>query len=136
MDNKELIRLAASVIQPKKQVKTGGLVADVGSAVLSESGNVFTGVCCSSGCAHFCAETIALGSMMTKGEYKFKKIVATWKNEEGEIFVIPPCGNCRQLMRDIDEDNLSSEVVLDVSKTVQLKELIPYFDLWQRTDLK
>ena len=69
------------------------------------TGKVFTDVCVSSGSNTFCAEKIALGSMITAKEYKFSKIVATWKNESGEVFVIPPCGNCRQLMRDINEDN-------------------------------
>ena len=40
----------------------------------------------------FCAENIAIGSMMTNGEYKIQKIVAVWKNKEGKVFVIPPCG--------------------------------------------
>jgi cytidine deaminase len=131
MNNEELIKLAASVISTKKMT-SGELIGDVGCAVLSEEGKVFTGVCVG---GQFCAETAALGAMITTQEYKFKKIVATWKNEREEVFVIPPCGKCRQLMRDIHEENLSSEVILDKNKTVLLKELLPYFDWWQKVSL-
>lgn len=43
MTNQELIEKAASVIQPK-QLKDG-LVGDVGCALISEKGNLYTGVC-------------------------------------------------------------------------------------------
>jgi len=70
--------------------------------------------------------------MITSGEYKFSKVVAVWKDENGDIFVIPPCGNCRQHMRDMNLENLESEVILDKKKTVKLKELLPYHDWWNK----
>jgi len=71
--------------------------------------------------------------MITDREYAIKKIVATWKDESGNIFVIPPCGNCRQLMREIHEENLEeTEVVLDKNKSVKLKDLLPYYDWRQK----
>ena len=69
--------------------------------------------------------------MITGGEYRLKKIVATWKDERGKTFVISPCGNCRQLISEADESNLEAEVILDEKKSVFLKELLPYYDLWQ-----
>ncbi|MBI2444382.1 MAG: cytidine deaminase [Candidatus Magasanikbacteria bacterium] len=132
MTNKELIKKAAAVAKAKKT--KSGLFADVGCALLSEKGKIYLGSCAASGSNTFCAEQIAIGQMITNGEYKIKKIVAVWKDEKGATFVIPPCGNCRQFMREIDESNLETEVVLDRDKTVQLKELLPYYDWWQRQE--
>ena len=130
MTNEELINKAISVVKVKKT--KSGLFGDVGSALLSEDGKVYTGVCADVGSNTICAERTALGTMMTEGEYKIKKIVAVWKDENGAVYVIPPCGNCRQYIHDIDEGNLETGVILDKDKTVKLKELLPYHDWWQK----
>ena len=82
----------------------------------------------------YCAERVAIAKMITDGkEYVIKKIVATWKNKKGEIYVIPPCGHCRQAMRELDEKNiLQTEVLLDKDKSVKLKDLLPYHDSWKK----
>ena len=33
-------------------------------------------------------------------------------------------------MRETDESNLEAEVIFDEKKSVLLKELLPYYDLW------
>jgi cytidine deaminase len=38
----------------------------------------------------------------------------------------PPCGICREFIRNVDEENLNAEVVLGRRKTVRLKELLPF----------
>ena len=127
--NEELIKKAASVVKPKK-VKDS-LFADVGCALLSKKNKIYLGVCADVGSNTFCAEKNAIGSMITDGEYKIKKIVAVWKDENQKVFVIPPCGNCRQFIRETDEENLETEVILDKNKVVKLKELLPYFEWWK-----
>jgi cytidine deaminase len=122
--NVKLIKKAASVIKEKK-IKDS-LYADVGCALLSQKDKIYLGVCAESGSNVFCAEKIAVGSMLTNGEYKIKKIVAVWKDKKGNLFVIPPCGNCRQLFLEMDKKNLETEIILDKNKTVKLKELLPY----------
>ena len=132
VSNKELIRKAASVIKLKKT--KGGLFGDVGCALISKNNKIYVGICADSGSNCFCAETMAIGAMMTAGEYEIKKIVAVWKNENGEVFVIPPCGNCRQFIREVEQSNLETRVILDTNKTVKLKQLLPYFDWWKKQD--
>lgn len=133
MNNEELIQKAASVINPKRL--KNGLIGDVGCALISEKGQVFTGTCVGTDSNVICAERVAMGKMITDaGEMIVSKIVATWKDEKGELYVIPPCGNCRQFMRDSDLKNLDSEVILDKDKSVTLKELLPYHDWWQKID--
>ena len=129
MTNEELIAKAASVIRIKKN--KGDLIGDVGCALISGQDNVYLGICAAVGSNTFCAEQIAVGSMLTDGEYDVKKIVAVWKNEKDEVFVLSPCGNCRQFIYQINENNLDADVILDKDKTVKLKELLPYHNWFQ-----
>ena len=43
----------------------------------------------------FCAEHAAVAAMVTAGEYLIDTIVAVWRDEEGRLFVLPPCGRYR-----------------------------------------
>lgn len=124
--NEELIKEAVSVINARK---IGDYtVGDVGCALITDKGNIYTGVCIdASSSVGFCAEHNAIGTMVTAGEYKIEKIVAVWKDEKGDVFVLSPCGRCREFMYQIDEKNLEADVVLDKDKTIKLKELLPYY---------
>lgn len=131
--NEKLIKKAASVISPKNL--KDGLVGDVGCALLSGNGKIYTGVCAGVNSNVYCAERVAIAKMITDDkEFVIKKIVAAWKDLNGKIFVMSPCGSCRQCMRETDEKNLEAEVILDKNKTVKLKELLPYFDWWKKQD--
>ena len=127
--NRVLIKRAASLINPRRT--KDGLFADVGCVLLSQQNQIYHGVCAASGSNTFCAETAAIAAMITGGEYRLKKIVATWKDERELTFVISPCGNCRQLMRETHESNLEAKIILDEKKSVILKELLPYYDWCQ-----
>lgn len=130
MKQMALIKLAASVIN--KIERDGVLIGDVGCALETTSGNIYTGICADTGSNVSCAEQNAIGAMITAGEFDIKRIVAVWKDNEDMIYVIPPCGNCRQLMREINEENLhQTEVILGKDKTELLKVLLPYYDSWQ-----
>jgi cytidine deaminase len=64
--------------------------------------------------------------MITSGEYRIRKVVAVWQNDQtGELHVIPPCGVCREFMRQIDGGNLDAEIVLGLAASRPLRELIP-----------
>jgi cytidine deaminase len=65
--------------------------------------------------------------MVTAGEYRIAKIVAVWRDERtGELFVVPPCGRCREFIRQIDEANLGTEVVLGPDTSLKLHDLLPH----------
>lgn len=66
--------------------------------------------------------------MVTAGEYRIEKIVAVWKDDAGVTYVLPPCGRCREFMRQIDQGNTDASVVLGSDKAVTLRELLPYTD--------
>lgn len=125
MKNKDLIMMAAEVIRPH-ETPQGRLIGDVGAAVLSQNGNIFTGVCVDTPSWGLCAERAAAAAMITQGEYVAAKVVAVWrKHETGELYVLPPCGHCREFFRDLDPANLDAQFVLGFDKTATLSELMP-----------
>lgn len=71
----------------------------VGAAVLCASGKVYTGVNVESCGYGPCAEPIAIGAAVSQGERDFTTIVAVggW---DTRYPLLPPCGNCRQLLWD------------------------------------
>src|SRR3989344_843142 len=130
MDANQLISQAKSVIR----IRENGdfTIGDVGCALLTDKGNVYLGVCIdTSSSMGFCAEHNAIGSMITEGETKIKKIVAVWK-DKNDSYILPPCGRCREFMRQIDKANLETEVILAENKTIPLKELLPYHDWFEK----
>ncbi len=130
MTNDELILEADKVLNPI--TKEGRLHGDVGAAVLSKDGKVYTGVCVDTPSWGLCAERSAFAAMITSGEYAFDKVVAVWRDDKtGKLHVLPPCGVCREFMRQIDQGNLESEVILGRNDVRKLKDLIPYYE-WPR----
>jgi cytidine deaminase len=102
----------------------------VAATLITDRGNDYSGVCIDTGSGTgFCAEHSAIAAMVTSGEYRIAKIVAVWRDEQdGRLHVLPPCGRCREFIRQIDEANLEAEVVLGRDKTLRLKELLPYWE--------
>jgi len=93
----------------------------VGAAVRCKNGNIYLGVN-----VYFnhgpCAEVIAVGAAITAGEREFDCIVAV----RGEGDVLPPCGNCRQMLSDYA---LACDVIVntaDGEKKIKVSELIPF----------
>lgn len=122
--NEELIDRAVSVLNPK--MVGDRLFGDVGSALITDDGNLYHGVCIDTGSGTgFCAEHSAIAAMVTAGEYKIRKIVAVWKDDNGTTYVLPPCGRCREFIRQVNEDNLNTDVVLGKDEVSKLKELLP-----------
>ena len=130
MSNEALIQAASQLVQPKTidNADMGG----VACVLLTDKNTIFQGVCIDtiSGMG-FCAEHTAISQMITQGEYKISKIVAVKKDDEGNIFVLAPCGRCREFMHQTNKENIHTRVVLGKNKTVELAELLPYRN-WQQ----
>lgn len=105
------------------------LFGDVAAALDTTSGRRHVGVCIDtpSGTG-FCAEHAAIAAMVTSGEYRIARIVAVWLDEQGLVHVLPPCGRCREFIRQIDPANLDTEVVLGAERSVPLRELLPAWE--------
>lgn len=95
----------------------------VGAAVRCKSGKIYTGVNVYS--LHgACAEQVAIGSAITSGEREFEAIVAV-RGEDGQE-ILPPCGNCRQMLCDYMPD---CAVILQAGETLAklpARELLPF----------
>lgn len=102
-------------------VEAGG----VSAAVLSASGNIYTGVCvdtCST--LGICAERNAIFNMITHGEQKIARVLAVMPNGKTGA----PCGACRELMvQFMPEDYSCIEIMMDLEtgRTVTLEQLTP-----------
>jgi len=118
----ELYKKANGVVQPRKlsaEAESGG----VGAALLSDKGNIYTGVCIDTACSMgFCAEHAAAAAMVTAGENRVLKMIAVgW---DGRI--MPPCGRCREFISQLHDDNLETEVMVGEDTILTLRELLPY----------
>lgn len=113
---------AKKVINPRK-LSENAYAGSVGAALLTESGNVYTGVCIDTACSMgFCAEHAAAATMITSGESRVMKMIAVGSNGE----IMSPCGRCREFIKQLNPDNLSTEVMVAKGVVVTLRELLPF----------
>lgn len=123
--NTDLIHRAAEALNPQ-QVEGGAWIADVGAAVESASGEVFTGASMG-GYLATCAEQGALSQMVSKTGPAISRMVAVWREpHSGDLHVIPPCGRCREAMRALSQRNLQALIILGPEHSAPLKELLPF----------
>ena len=93
----------------------------VGAAVLSASGEIFTGICIDTACSlGFCAEHAAIAEMLKHRQTRIVAVIAV----KAAGRVIPPCGRCRELMHQVDDANWDAKIVLD-NAVVTLRDLLP-----------
>ena len=116
---------AAKAVQKERRISdyvTGGEVA---AAILSRSGNIYTGVCidtCST--LGICAERNAIFNMITCGEQEIDKVLAILP--DGSCGA--PCGACRELMVQLMPNSYKGiEIMMDypAGRTITLGELTP-----------
>ncbi len=121
MEFDTLCEKARNVLKPRilsKHVRIG----DVACALVTDKGNVYTGICIDAACSiGFCAEHAAISSMLTHGETRIMKLVSI--SEHGVIY--PPCGRCRELISQIDENNIDTVIMIGDNEFKTLAELLP-----------
>jgi cytidine deaminase len=120
-EDKELISSAQKLVG-KKRV-SGGIVKEVGSALLTKKGEIFIGVSLDLYCGiGFCAEHSAIANMIShSNETQIKTIVAFGTK------IMSPCGRCREILELIDKKNRdNTNVIISKNKKIKLKELLPY----------
>ena len=101
----------------------------VGAAVLTESGQVFTGcnVENASYPAGICAERCAIGQAVSAGHTHILAVAVTGgPGDKAEIYT-PPCGICRQVMAEFGGKDM--RIILaeqdGTIRTFRLEELLP-----------
>jgi cytidine deaminase len=96
----------------------------VGAAVRSGSGKIYVGVNVD-GIHGSCGEFIAIGTAFTAGESEIDCVVAVYGKAQPHP-VLPPCGNCRQMLFEYTPE---CTVILQVEgryQKVKISELLPY----------
>lgn len=123
-----LIHLAAQALRPV-EIAPGRWLADVGAALETVSGEVFTGACVG-GHLGLCAEMAAAGQVVSRSDPVIRRMVAVWRQPDtGVLHVLPPCGRCREFVAGLSERNLNTVVILGPGHTSTLRELLP-FHFW------
>jgi cytidine deaminase len=125
LTNQELIQRAEAALNP---LSVGGrLFGDVAPALSTPAGNVYVGVCIDTASGTgFCAEHSAIAAMVTAGELEIDRIVAVWKDETEVTHVLAPCGRCREFIRQVNEHNMETNVLLGGERFVKLRDLLPH----------
>ena len=124
-EDRELIEKAREI--PKRKKVPGGIIREVGCALITKNNNVFKGASLHLYCGiGFCAEHSAIANMVSHSDNtEIKTIVALWVDGK-KWGIMYPCGRCRELMQQIDGKNRKNTwVVVSEKEKVKLKELLP-----------
>lgn len=123
MDFEELRRIAKSTIN-ERQISRMASAGTVAAAILTDKGNVYTGVCIDTPAGMgFCAEHAAIAAMITAGESHIVKCVAIGVDDE---IACAPCGRCREFINAVDDENYKCKVMLEDGSITTIGELLPY----------
>ena len=118
---------AAKAVQNDRKVSEYVYAGGVGAAILSEGGNIYTGVCVDTSCTlGICAERNAIFNMLTNGDDRISKVVAIMPDGSSGA----PCGACRELMVQLmPEDYQKIEILVDyeTEKITTLGEITPHW---------
>ena len=101
-------------------IEAGG----VSAALLTDRGNVYTGVCIDTACSlGMCAERAAAAAMISAGECKVVKLVCLMPSGEPGL----PCGACREFLMQLAQKNSRMEILVSHTelRTVTLGKLMP-----------
>ena len=102
----------------------------VGAALLAENGKIYTG--CNIENVAFgpsiCAERVAFFKAISEGDKNFSKIAVVGGKNGVITSPTPPCGVCRQVMREFCSDDFEILIVKENENydKVLLKDLLPH----------
>ncbi len=123
MEDELLIAEAKKHVGEFSLSQAGRTAGSVSAALVTEGGNLYTGICLDLDCGiGFCAEHAAIASMLLGRETVIKKIVAVTDRE-----ILAPCGRCRELMLQVDSRNEDCVVLLPMGDALKLRDLLPHW---------
>lgn len=121
MDERQALIETARALVTEMDLGEDNTAGGVGAAIRTVDGNVYTGVCMDLGSGlGFCAEVAAIAQMITNRETRIDTVLAV--TSEG---IIPPCGRCRETMRQVDCRNMDCTVIVSDTEDVKLRDLLP-----------
>ena len=118
----ELLYMAQEVLNPRN-LSESAAAGSVAAALFAGDGKVYRGVCIDIPCGMgFCAEHSAAAAMVTAGESRVIQMVAV--GEDGRV--VPPCGRCREFIRQLHRENGECLVLIGEGEVKSLSELLPF----------
>lgn len=118
----EMLVEEAKKLAVKKELTKYATIGQVGCALFTKDGNIYTGVSIEAKCnLGNCAEHAAIVEMLKNNESEIDKIVAY--SAKGQVYA--PCGRCRELIRMVNDRNLNTKVMVSEDKIYELKDLLP-----------
>ncbi|MCX7795338.1 MAG: cytidine deaminase [bacterium] len=122
MEPERLVDEARKIVGEFRLSNEYSSAGSVGCALITKRGNIYTGICIDlpSGIG-FCAEHSAIAEMLKHRETEIEMIVAVTRDS-----ILPPCGRCREMMYQVNKNNLRTKVIVDYDKIVYLEELLPF----------
>lgn len=126
----ETERLIETALAMRKKAYTPYSHFQVGAALLTKDGDIYTG-CNIENAAYTpsnCAERTAIFKAVSEGKYEFSKIaIAGGPAGSKELDYCPPCGVCRQVMREFCGNDFQVILVKSLQEygVLTLGELFP-----------
>jgi len=126
----EYKNLAQAAIDAKEMSYSPYSKFRVGAALLTKSGNVYTG--CNIESAAYsptcCAERTALVKAVSEGEKEFAAIAVAGSAKGGEAQYCYPCGVCRQFLKEFASDDMTVVIAktADDYRVHTFEEILPH----------
>jgi cytidine deaminase len=123
MDFNEMLIIAKDLVKERK-ISRNATAGTVAAVLLTDKGNIYKGVCIDTPAGMgFCAEHSAIAAMITAGESRIIKIIATGIDDKAAC---APCGRCREFINNVHDENYKCEVMLEDGSVKTIEQLLPY----------
>lgn len=117
----EVLKEIAKKLAGDKVISNYVRCGHVACALLTDKGNVYTGISINAKCGiGFCAEHSAIADMLKAGESKIVKLVSASENN-----VVVPCGRCLEFIRQVNDENINAKVLLENNEVKTVDTLLP-----------
>jgi len=102
-------------------------VHEVAAALRTTDKQVFTGIHIEAGVgfADVCGEVAAICTAVSHGSRDYEAIVAIWGDGKGAYRLLSPCGRCREIISDFNQDTWVIVGSLDHPYKVKVSDLLP-----------
>lgn len=113
--------ISAAMIRGERKLSRFAEAGSVSAAILTESGNIYRGVCIDAACSlGMCAERSAAAAMIAGGESSIRRIAIVMADGGSGL----PCGACKELLMQLSPDG-GIEILLDyeTKRTALLTDL-------------
>lgn len=128
-DDGRLVDRAAALLVHRVE-NASARIGSVAAALQDVTGRIHVGLSIIVPCGMgFCAEHAAAAAMVATGVTHVLRTVAVNTGDDGAVQVIPPCGRCREFLRQLDARNVDTVVLLDAGRTTTIEALLP--DAWR-----